>query len=362
MSDTDFRVAIIGYGLAGALFHAPLIAATPGLQVAAIVTRDSARRAQAAQDFPQATLLDDADALWADPRAYDLVVVGAPNRAHLSLGSAALRAGIPTVIDKPLAVTVADAAQLIALSRETGTPLTVYQNRRWDGDFRTVRQLIASNLLGPIVRFESRYERWRTTPRAGAWRENADPSEGGGLLLDLGSHLIDQAHVLFGTPERVYAEVRTVRPNALVDDETFVALTFPGDLVAHLWMSVMVRVPGPRLRLIGRQGIFEKFGMDAQEDQLHAGLRPGAPGWGAEPTGQYGTLTTDIAGLDAQARITTLPGAYESFYAQVQAALAGTGSWPVDPADALLTTRIIAAAQQSARTAQVVPLDTIPSV
>jgi scyllo-inositol 2-dehydrogenase (NADP+) len=357
---TPYRVAIIGYGLAGTIFHAALIGATPGLEVAAIVTANAERRARAAHDFPDATLLERAEDLWATPENWDLVVVAATNRVHLPLGLAAMQAGLPVVIDKPLAVSLADAKELIAASHDLGVPLTVYQNRRFDADFQTVQQVIASGALGTIVRFESRYERYRVAPRAGAWRESADPADGGGLLFDLGSHVIDQAHVLFGAPERVYAEVRAVRPTALVDDDTFVALSFANGIVAHLWMSLTARQPGPRFRIIGTQGAFEKFGMDVQEDQLIAGLRPGDAGWGVEPAHQSGVLVHDIADLATRSTITSPPGAYQRFYAQVQQALAGEGSWPVAPAEALLTTRIITAAQQSAREQRVVTLDEIP--
>ncbi len=359
-TDTPFRVAIIGYGLAGATFHAPLIGATPGLDVAAIVTANPLRRARAALDFPGAALLERAEDLWAQPDRWDLVVIAATNRAHLPLGLAAMRVGLPVVMDKPLAVSLADAKTLIAASHDLGVPLTVYQNRRYDADFQTVRQVIGSGALGAIVRFESRYERYRPAPRTGAWRESADPADGGGLLFDLGSHVIDQAHVLFGAPERVYAEVRTVRPTALVDDDTFVALSFANGVAAHVWMSLTARQPGPRFRVIGTRGAFEKFGMDPQEDQLLAGLRPGDAGWGIEPASQSGVLAHDVADLATRSTVTSLPGAYQRFYAQVRQALAGEGAWPVAPTDALLTTRIITAAQTSAREHRIVPLDEIP--
>src|SRR5712692_8461760 len=197
-SDKPLRVAIIGYGLAGAVFHAPLLAATPGMIVAAIVTSQPERRERAQHDFPQAEVLSSAEDLWRNPARYDLVVVAAPNRAHVSLGLAALQAGLPVVIDKPIAASVADAERLMAASKSAGKLLTVFQNRRWDNDFLTVQQLLAADLLGPITRFESRFERYSAAPRPDAWREFSAPGEAGGLLYDLGSHLIDQALQLFG--------------------------------------------------------------------------------------------------------------------------------------------------------------------
>src|SRR5213595_1549802 len=235
------RVAIIGYGLAGAVFHAPLISSTPGMAVAAIVTSNPERQEQAQRDFPKAAILSSAGQLWRDPTLYDLVVVATPNRSHLPLGIAAMNAGLPVVIDKPISASVSNAEQLISTSERTGKLLTVFQNRRWDNDFLTVRRLLAADLLGPITRFESRYERYRAVLRTHAWREYPAPEEAGGLLYDLGSHLIDQAIQLFGQPVRVYAELEKRRPGAQVDDDTFVALQFATGVHAHLWMSVVAR-------------------------------------------------------------------------------------------------------------------------
>src|SRR3989440_7913772 len=223
------RVAIIGYGLAGAVFHAPLVAATDGMTVAGIVTSNPERQQRAQRDYPSAIILPSAEDLWHEPSHYDLVVVASPNRTHVPLGIAAMEAGLPVVIDKPMAASVADAEQLLATSKDSGKLLTVFQNRRWDNDFLTVRRLLDTvpDLLGPITRFESRFERYRAAPRPGVWRELPDQEEAGGLLYDLGSHLIDQALQLFGQPVRVCAEMDQRRPGAQVDDDTFIALQFP---------------------------------------------------------------------------------------------------------------------------------------
>jgi scyllo-inositol 2-dehydrogenase (NADP+) len=350
------RVAIIGYGLAGAVFHAPLVASTPGMAVAAIVTNNPQRQAQARHDFPTASILSSTEELWRDPSRYDLVVVATPNRAHVPLGLAALNAGLPVVIDKPLATSVADAEQLIEASKRTRTLLSVFQNRRWDNDFLTLRKVIADDLLGPLTRFESHYDRYRPAPRPGSWREYADPEEGGGLLFDLGSHLIDQALLLFGKPVRVYAEIDRRRPGALVDDDTFVALQFASGVRAHLWMSVVARIPGPRLRILGLRGIYEKWGLDPQEDALRAGMRPGSPAWGLEPREDWGHLSTDIGDLHFDGPIETLPGAYEQYYILLRDALVSASPPPVNPEDALESLRVIEAARESARTGVVVEL------
>jgi predicted dehydrogenase len=269
-----------------------------------------------------------------------------------------MQAGLPVVIDKPLAPSVAEAERLIATSKSTSKLLTVFQNRRWDNDFLTVRLLLASepDLLGQIVRFESWYQRYRPQPRSDAWRELPDPGEAGGLLFDLGSHLIDQALLLFGQPSRVYAEVDMRRPGAQVDDDTFVALEFANGTRAHLWMGVLTRIPGPRLRITGLHGMYEKWGLDPQEDALSAGKRPGDAGWGQEPREYWGRLSTDVGKVHFDGPVETLPGAYETFYALLRDALISDGKPPVDPADAVATLRVIEAARESAQKHTVIAL------
>lgn len=343
------RVAVIGYGLAGSVFHAPLISSTPGLEVSGIVTANGERRAMARRDFPDVDIFSSAGEIWHDPSRFDLVVIATSNRSHAPLGLAAIQAGLPVVIDKPIAVTVEDARRLIAAARDHELPLTVFQNRRWDGDFLTLRSIIEHDLLGPIVRYESRFERYRPVPKAGAWRESADPEDGGGLLVDLGSHLIDAALVLFGWPIEVYAEVGTCRPGATVDDDTFVALRFSGGVHAHLWMNAVVRTPGPRFHVSGLRGTYSKYGLDPQESALKNGMRPGDPDWGLEPLESWGTLSTDINGLHVDGSVETVPGAYEQFYVQLRDALRGDRPLPVLPSESLATLQVIEAARESAR-------------
>lgn len=355
MSDeSDLRVGIIGYGLAGSVFHAPLVASTPGMRVAAVSVGDAARSAQARRAFPQATIYPTAQALLAAADTLDLVVIAAPNDAHVSLGVAALEAGLPVVIDKPLAASVAEGQRELDAAARTGKPLSVFQNRRWDNDFLTLRRLMAGDSLGQIARFESRFERFRPEPKAGAWRESADPALAGGLLFDLGAHLIDQALQLFGWPETVYAEQARRRAGVAVDDDSFVALRFPGGEVAHLWMSVIPRVAGPRLRVVGARGVYEKYGLDPQEAQLVSGLRPGDAEYGREPPEQRGTLTTELDGVAVEATVESLPGRYQDFYAGVRDALRAGKPMPVDPRDSLDVIRVIEAARASAERGEVV--------
>jgi predicted dehydrogenase len=347
----EFRVGLIGYGLAGAVFHAPLIGATPGLRLTAIVTADETRRAQAMRDHPQAALFSDADALWRRASELDLVIVASPNRTHVPLALSAVEAGIGVVVDKPLAPGSREARQLIDAARQRGVLLTVFQNRRWDGDFLTIQRLLEGGHLGEVARFESRFERWRPAVKPG-WRMLPDPREGGGLLYDLGSHLIDQALVLFGPVTHVYAELDCRRDGVAVDDDGFVGVRHASGVRSHLWMSSVAAQHAARFRLLGSHAAFTKSGLDVQEEALRAGADPRVPGWGEEPEARWGRL----AAGDEVRTIPTVPGDYPRFYRAVVQALSGSAPAPVDPEDALGTLLIIEAARRSASTAQVVAM------
>ena len=329
------RAGLIGYGLGGAAFHAPFIATTPGLTLEAIVTTNPERRAQAERAYPGARLLSRADELFTTPRPVDLVVVTTPNRSHVPLAMSALGAGLPVVIDKPVAPTSAAARAVIAEAARRGLMLTVFHNRRWDGDFLTIRRLLAEGALGDVHRFESRFERWRPAGRQN-WRELADPEDAGGLLFDLGSHLIDQALVLFGPVESIYAEIDRWRPGTAVDDDVFLALTHRSGVRSHLWMSNGASQAGPRFRVLGNRAGYTKFGLDVQEAALRAGERPG-PGWGIEPPDRWGQL-----GVDGDLRpAPTEPGVYSRFYEGVVAALERGDPPPVAPEDAVRVIEVI---------------------
>ncbi|HVC22902.1 MAG TPA: Gfo/Idh/MocA family oxidoreductase [Candidatus Dormibacteraeota bacterium] len=346
------RVAILGYGLAGRVFHAPLIAATPQLEVAAIVTADPGRAARARHDHPEAQVLADSDALFDHADEFGLVVVATPNQFHLPLALRSIESGLAVVVDKPLAASAADGRRLIERSRAAGVPLTVFQNRRWDGDFLTLRSLLDQGRLGRIHRFESRFQRWRPEVAEKSWREIPDPARAGGLLYDLGSHLIDQALQLFGPVSAVYAELDRRREGSAVDDDDFIALTHAGGVRSHLWMSALVAQLGPRFRVLSDRTGYTKYGLDGQEAQLVAGLLPGSEGWGKEAAEDHGFLGTGEYGEV----IPTLPGAYQDFYSGVAAALAAATPPPVDPQDALAALVVIEAARLSASTREVVRL------
>jgi scyllo-inositol 2-dehydrogenase (NADP+) len=344
MSDSTsaLRVGLVGYGLAGAVFHAPLIASTTGLSLHAVATTDPARRARLASEHPGARAVESVERLLADPSDIDLIVIASPNRTHIPVARAALEAGLPVVVDKPLAATAAEARDLAGLAAERGLLLTVFQNRRWDSDFRTAAQLIADGALGTVHRFESSFERWRPRLRGG-WRESPDPADAGGLLYDLGSHLVDQALHLFGPVERVYAETAVRRAGAAVDDDTFIALTHVNGVSSHLWMSALAAQPGPRLRVLGDRAAYTVYGLDPQEAALAAGLRPG-PGWGVPAEADWGML----GAADDVRRHPSLPGDYPAFYAAVETALRQGTAPPVAPGDAVATLTVLEAARRCA--------------
>jgi len=340
---TEVRVALIGYGLAGACFHAPTIAATPGLRLATIVTASPERGERARREHPMARVVDRVDAVFAHPSGHDLVVVATPNSTHVPLALAALAAGQAVVVDKPFAPTAEEARRVVAEARRRGLFLSVYHQRRWDSDTLTLRRLIAEGTLGDILRFESRFERWRPVPNRG-WRESDARDDAGGLLYDLGSHLVDQALHLFGPVVRVYAELDCRRPGVAVDDDVFLALTHAAGVRSHLWVSVLAGQLGPRMRALGTRAAYVKLHADGQEAALLAGGRPDRPDWGVEPRPRWGLLGVG----DKASRVRSEPGAYQRYYAGVVASLRHGAPPPVDPDEAVAGLEIIAAAQRSA--------------
>lgn len=339
-----FRVALIGYGLAGSAFHAPFIATNPDLELAAVVTRDESRRELARTRYPEAELLDSASELWGRAENLDVVVVAAPLPAHVPLARDAVEAGLPVVVEKPFAPTAGDARELVETARERGVFLTVFQNRRWDGDFLTVRKLVEGGELGEITRFESSFERWRPNVQPGP--------EQGGVLLDLGSHLVDQALLLFGPVQRVFGELDTRRPESPENDDVFVALTHASGVRSHLWMSAAATQSAPRFRVLGMRAGYLKYGLDPQEDALVGGGLPDDSEWGREPEEAWGVVG---AGDDVRP-VPTEPGAYQEFYRGLVASLRDDAPPPVDPQDAVSGLEVLEAARGSAGEGSVVAL------
>jgi predicted dehydrogenase len=352
MDAPPLRVGLLGYGLAGSVFHGPLIAATPGLRLAAIVTSDPARAARAQADHPDAAILASPDDLWSIAGELGLAVVATPNRTHVPLALAALEAGLAVVVDKPLVPSATEGRRVLAAARELGHPLTVFQNRRWDGDFLTVRRLLAAGDLGRVSRFESRFERWRPVIEPG-FRESGAAEDAGGVLFDLGAHLIDQALQLFGPVTTAYAEADRRRAGALVDDDAFVALTHASGTHSHLWMSAATAQLGPRFRVLGDKAGYTKLGLDVQEEALAGGARPGDPGFGVDAQDRWGLLGSEG---DVRA-VPTERGRYDAFYPGVVAALRDGAPMPVDPADSVRVIELIEAAHRSAATGQTVRVD-----
>jgi predicted dehydrogenase len=334
----DLRVALVGYGLAGSVFHAPLIASTSGLRLATIVTANPVRSAQARREHPNARIEASADAVWGRAGEHDLVVIASTNAVHVELAERAIDAGLAVVVDKPLAPTAAQARALIERAEARGVALTVFHNRRWDSDQLTLRRLLDGGRLGDVYRYESRFERWRPEPRAGAWREETPPELGGGVLLDIGTHLVDQALVLFGSVVDVHGEV-DARRGGPADDDAFIALEHESGVHSHLWASAVTASPGPRLRVLGSRAGFVVPALDSQEDALRRGDRPG-PGvaWGLEPDANWGHLVRDG---EASEPVQPERGDWPRFYTGLEAALRTGGRMPVDPLDAVAVLEIL---------------------
>ena len=341
--DAPLRVALVGYGLAGSVFHAPLIAASPDLRLAAVVTANAERRQQVEREHPGVLVVESAERVWERASDFDVVVVASPNRTHVPLATSALEAGLHVVVDKPLAPTAAEARTLVDGARARGRLLIPFHNRRWDGDFLTLRRLLSEGALGRPLRFESRFERWRPQPKEG-WRERGTPEEAGGILFDLGSHLIDQALVLFGPVREVYAELESRRPGVEVDDDAFVALHHDSGVRSHLYTSMVAAQLGARMRLFGSRAAYVKYGFDLQEAALRAGHRADRHDLGEEPEERWGKIG---AGDDLRP-VRTESGDYGRLYDGVVAAIRDGTPSPVDPDDAIAGLEIIEAARRSA--------------
>ena len=335
-------VGLVGYGLAGRSFHAPFIAAVDGFRLCAVATTDPDRRARVVAEHPGTDVVAGLDALL-DRSDVEMVVVATPNRFHVPMAMSALSGGRHVVVDKPMAMDVGEAERLVDAASRADRLLSVYQNRRWDGDFLTVRRLLAEGTLGTIDSLESRFERMAEVD--GSWRESA--AEVGGPLRDLGPHLVDQSLVLFGPARRVWAQLARRRPATEVDDSAFVAIDHVSGVQSRLWMSLIASRVGPRIRLRGVAGEFIKEDLDVQEAQLLAGMRPSEPGFGQEPESGWGRLFR----LDgAASTIETERGRYAAFYELMHDAVRGRGPVPVEPMDALRALRTIEAAERAAAT------------
>lgn len=336
MTSQPIRTAIIGYGTGGRVFHGPLLQADPRFEVSAVVARDETRRGHAAAAHPTAALLDSADQIYELADRVELVVVTTPPGSHHELAAAALDHGASVVVDKPFVIHADQGRDLIERAARADLLLTVFHNRRYDGDFRTVRRLVASDLLGEIRALESRFEWWKPgDPKA--WKAYAGPEAGGGILYDLGPHLIDQVIQLFGPVASIRAELTRYRDGDGGDDEAFVSIEHVGGVRSHLAMNSLAPIERPRFTLVGSTSGFVKYGLDVQEGQLGRGMAPTDPRFGREAPPSWGQL----GGRGGTEQVSTERGGYPEFYAELAGALLDGGPPPVDPADAVQVIELI---------------------
>lgn len=346
-----YNVGLIGYGIAGQVFHAPLINCIPALRLSKIRETKAPNIQLAKSRYATADIVDSSDAIINDA-AIDLVVIATPNTSHYDLARQALEAGKNVVVDKPFTITSADAEKLIKLANEKGKLLSVYHNRRFDSVAKTVRKVIASGMLGTLVEYEAHYDRFRNYHRPNAWREDDLP--GSGIFYDLGAHLIDEVQMLFGIPKEIYGDLRIQRPGGKAVDNFEVVLGYDG-LKVTLKAGMLVKEPGPVVSLYGFNGSFIKYGMDVQEEALRGGIMPETvAAWGQEPENLWGTINTEHKGVSIIGKIKSEPGDYREYYHNIAKALSGEEELIVKPEQAAATIRIIELAIQSSTEKRIV--------
>jgi scyllo-inositol 2-dehydrogenase (NADP+) len=343
------NVGIVGFGLSGQVFHAPFIDVNPHFNLHTIVTTGTL----AGEKYPFAKFTSSFDELLANPEI-DLVIVCSPNTLHFQQASAALKAGKHVIVEKPFTVNSIEAHNLKDTSGKSGKLVFPFHNRRWDSDFLTIKYLIAQGLLGKVVDYESRFDRYTPSIVRAGWKYQQ--KEGGGTLFDLGIHLIDQAVSLFGTPEGVFCRLFNQREGSVTDDSFDLKLIYP-DLNVTLKASVFVKEPGPRFQVHGTQGSFVKYGLDSQEAQLRQNIKPGIKGFGIEPASQRGILNTGLLGKEFRGRYKTFTGDYMEFFNNVYSVIVYGTEMAIKPLDALLNILIIEAARKSDQEKRIIQLE-----
>lgn len=334
------QVGLTAFGMSGVVFHAPLIHAHPHLNLHTVLERKSQK---SKKKYPDVAVVKNFEDLMNDP-TLDLIVVNTPQDLHFEMCKKALEAGKHVVVEKPFTVKVEEAQELIEMAEKANKILTVFQNRRWDGDFLTVKKVVKSGFLGKLVEYEGHYNRFRNYIQEDTWKEESGP--GSGLLYNLGSHLIDQALHLFGLPKTVMADIRIQRPGGKVDDNFELILDY-GELKVTLKSGYLVREQGPRFILHGTQGSFIKYGLDPQEEDLVAGFSPTGPEWGKEDREFWGKINTEVQELHIEGLIETEPGSYLDFYDNIYGAIQQGKELSVKPIEALHGLQIIEAAIES---------------
>jgi scyllo-inositol 2-dehydrogenase (NADP+) len=355
MADREIGVGVIGYGLGGRVFHAPFVSAVPGLHLVSILQR---KGDEAAKAYPGVKIERSMEAVLAD-KSLEVVVVSTPNETHFALAKQALEAGKHVVIDKPFAPSSQQAAELIRIAKSKGLLAMPFHNRRWDGDFLTIKKLLQENAVGRLVTYESHFDRFRPTPRENTWKESENPANG--MLFDLGPHLVDQALSLFGDPQAITASVRADRDQTAIEDAFDITLHYPGKdgkgLLAHCRTSYLACINAPRFLLHGTKGSFIKYGLDPQEPALVNGAKVpimgSQPVWLLEKESAWGKLAVAPVPSDpamlVEKQIQTEPGDYRGFYANVRDAVLGNAPLAVTPEDGYRVTKLLEMARQSSK-------------
>jgi scyllo-inositol 2-dehydrogenase (NADP+) len=336
------KTALLSYGMSGEIFHAPLLGVNPGFDLTMVLQRNSDK---AKQRYPHTKIARSVDEVIND-NDVELVVINTPNDSHYQYATQALEAGKHIIVEKPFTVSTQEADNLIALAKKKGRLLTVFQNRRWDGDFMTVKKVVDNRWVGKVAEFELHYDRYRNYIEANTWKEEQGP--GSGILYNLGSHMLDQVLVLFGMPEEVDARVGTQRPNGKVEDFYDIRMHYT-DFHAIVKSSYLVREATPRYILHGTEGSFIKYGIDPQEQALKDGKIPGTAGWGTEGKDMWGKLNTTLGGLHFEGSVETIAGDYTQFYKSVYDSIRGDRPLAVKPEESRNVIRLIEACYESNR-------------
>ncbi len=342
-------VGLASYGMSGQVFHAPLLHVNPGFEIISILERS---KNLSAGRYPDVQVVRTYEELLVDDRIA-LIIVNTPDPLHYDLARQALLAGKHVVTEKPFVQNSVRGQELIDLAVRQGRLLSVFQNRRWDGDFLTIRKILEEGLLGRLVEYEAHFDRFRNIIQEDTWKE--DPASGTSILFNLGSHLIDQAIVLFGKPEHVYADIRLLRNGGQIDDAFTLLMGYPGIKVT-LKASYLVKEPGPRFYLHGTKGSYLKYGIDPQEEALKNGEWPLGDNWGREPEPDWGVLNTEAGGKQFRGKYKTLPGRYGSYYEDIHRSITKDTKPAVTAEQANLVIRVIEAARESHETGRRIPV------
>jgi scyllo-inositol 2-dehydrogenase (NADP+) len=337
------NAALASFGMSGEIFHAPLLNAHKGFNIFKILERTKNR---SIDRCPSANIVRSYEEILTDDKV-DLIIVNTPDKYHYEMASQAIKANKYVIVEKPFTLNVKEADELISLSEKTGKLLSVFQNRRWTGDFMTVKKIISEGLLGRLVEYEAHFDRYRNYLQKESWKEQA--ISGSGAIYNLGSHIIDQALVLFGLPEAVFADIRSLRSGAEVDDSFTLLLKYP-EIKVTLKVSYLVREPGPKFSLNGTHGSFLKWGDDPQEEDMKSGRQPGSSGWGKETEDFWGILNTEINEYKYNGKYETLPGNYLAYYDDIYDAIIYNRKPAVTAEQGRDVIRVIEAAKESSAT------------